>query len=501
MFVGLALAMFLASLDQTIVATALPVIAGDLGGIGQLSWIIIAYHLTSTSTMPLWGRASDLCGRKRLLVAAMAVFLAGSALCGLAANIGELIAFRACQGVGAGGMITLAMAVIADVVAPRERGRYQGYIQLVFILTSVIGPLLGGLLVDAASWRWVFYVNLPIGAVALAVLVAALRLPAVRTERKVDCLGAAALVAGVVCVLLAIEWGGQLYPWGSGEIMGLVAGAVVLLTAFVWWEGRAAEPILAPRLFASRVFLVGVVALFLTTCMLFAVLIFTPLFLQTVTGTSATSSGLLLLPMTLGITGSTILSGRLIARTGRYRHYPVLGLAIATVTIFLLSRVSPGMSELTVMLEMLLFGVGFGLVGQVLVVAVQNDAERADIGITTASATFFRSLGGSIGAAVFGAVFSATLNSGLAGRTTSGLDARSVQASPAAIRHLSGAARDVVTSEIAHAVARVFLVATPVVALALVTVLFLKEKPLRSTTATAQRSHRTGDRPASGSKR
>jgi len=428
-FLGLALAMFLASLDQTIVTTALPVIAGDLGGLGHLSWIIIAYHLTSASTMPLWGRASDLYGRKRLLVASVVVFLLGSALCGVAGTIGELIAFRACQGVGAGGMITLAMAVIADVVPPRERGRYQGYIQLLFTLSSVVGPLLGGLLADALSWRWVFYVNLPVGAVALTILVTRLRLPATRTERTVDYPGAALLVGGVVCLLLVTEQ----------HIWSLSLAGTVLLGAFVWWERRATEPIMPLRLFRRPVFLVVSITLFLTTCMLFAVLIFTPLFLQKVVGASAASSGLLLLPMTLGITLSTVLSGRLIARTGRYRHFPVIGLAIVTVTVFLLSRLSAGSSQLTVTLDMLLFGIGFGLVTQVLVVAMQNDADRADIGIVTASANFFRSLGGSIGAAVFGAVFAGALVGG-----------------------------------VAHAVDAVFLVALPVAVLALVTVLFLR---------------------------
>jgi EmrB/QacA subfamily drug resistance transporter len=428
-FLGLALAMFLASLDQTIMATALPVIARDLGGLDHLSWIVIAYNLTSTSTMALWGRTSDLYGRKRLLIAAVVVFLLGSALSGLAHTFGELIAFRACQGVGAGGMITLAMAVIADVVPPRERGRYQGYIQLLFTVSSVVGPLLGGLLVDALSWRWVFYVNLPVGAVALVILLTRLRLPVTRTERTVDYPGAALLVGGVVCLLLVTER----FTWGL-----LVAGAI-LLAAFGWWERRAAEPIMPPRLFRRPVFLVAAITLFLTTCMLFAVLIFTPLFLQRVVGASATSSGLLLLPMTVGITISTVLSGRMIAKTGHYQRFPIIGLAIVTVTVFLLSRLSAGSSHLTVTLDMLLFGIGFGLVTQVLVVAMQNDADRADIGIVTASANFFRSLGGSIGAAVFGAVFAGSLDGG-----------------------------------VAHAVDVVFLVALPVAALALVAVLFLR---------------------------
>ncbi|HEV3360727.1 MAG TPA: DHA2 family efflux MFS transporter permease subunit [Pseudonocardiaceae bacterium] len=474
MFTGLALAMLLASLDQTIVATALPVIACRLGGLDNLSWIIIAYQLATAVSSPLWGRTSDLYGRKRLLIAAVGVFLSGSALCGIAGNIGELIAFRAVQGAGAGGIISLAMAVVADVVAPRQRGRYQGYLQLVFTLAGVLGPLLGGLLVELGSWRWVFYGNLPVGAIALVIIATRLELPAARTERAIDYPGAALFVTGVVCLLLVTEFGGQRYAWTSTPTLGLVAGAVVLLLAFAWWERRAAEPILPLRLFRNSVFLVVTVTFFLATSALFAVVVFVPVFLQIVVGVSAVGSGLLILPMTLGVTAATIVSGRLIARTGRYKFFPVIGLVIASVGVFLLSRVSPGTSWLTVSLCMLLFGCGFGLVTQVLVIAVQNGAERRDIGVATASANFFRSLGGSIGTAVFGAVFVA----GLSGY--SGVDAHSVQASPGAIRNLAGPARAALVNGVAHATDLVFLVATPVAVLALLAVFLLKEQPLRN---------------------
>jgi EmrB/QacA subfamily drug resistance transporter len=473
-FTGLALAMLLASLDQTIVATALPVIACRLGGLDNLSWIIIAYQLATAVSSPLWGRTSDLYGRKRLLIAAVGVFLAGSALCGIAGNIGELIAFRAVQGAGAGGIISLAMAVVADVVAPRQRGRYQGYLQLVFTLAGVLGPLLGGLLVELGSWRWVFYGNLPVGAIALVIIATRLELPAARTERAIDYPGAALFVTGVVCLLLVTEFGGQRYAWTSTPTLGLVAGAVVLLLAFAWWERRAAEPILPLRLFRNSVFLVVTVTFFLATSALFAVVVFVPVFLQIVVGVSAVGSGLLILPMTLGVTAATIVSGRLIARTGRYKFFPVIGLVIASVGVFLLSRVSPGTSWLTVSLCMLLFGCGFGLVTQVLVIAVQNGTERRDIGVATASANFFRSLGGSIGTAVFGAVFVA----GLSGY--SGVDAHSVQASPGAIRNLAGPARAALVNGVAHATDLVFLVATPVAVLALLAVFLLKEQPLRN---------------------
>jgi EmrB/QacA subfamily drug resistance transporter len=473
-FTGLALAMLLASLDQTIVATALPEIAGELGGLGKLSWIIITYQLASAVSALLWGSTSDLYGRKRLLIAAVGLFLAGSALCGIAGNLGELIAFRAVQGTGAGGIISLAMAVVADVVAPRQRGRYQGYIQLVFTLAGVLGPLLGGLLVDIGSWRWVFYVNLPVGAIALAIIATRLKLPAARTERSIDYPGATLFVVGVVCLLLVTEFGGRRYAWTSAPTMGLVVGAVVPLVAFAWWERRAAEPILPPRLFRDSVFLVVTITFFLATSALFAVVVFVPVFLQIVVGVSATSSGLLLLPMTLGITIATIVSGRLIARTGRYKFFPIIGLVLASIGVFALSRVSPDTSWLTVSLCMLLFGCGFGLVTQVLVIAVQNGAQRRDIGVATASTNFFRSLGGSVGTAAFGAVFV----TGLSG--VSGVDARTIQAGPDIIRHLAPLARVAMVSGVAHATDLVFVVATPVALLALIVVLLLKEHPLRN---------------------
>nr|CTQ97297.1 Multidrug resistance protein B [Kibdelosporangium sp. MJ126-NF4] len=478
MFAGLALAMFLASLDQTIIATTLPSISGDLGSLAQLSWIVTVYHLASAATTPLWGRSSDLYGRKRLFVAAIVVFLASSALCGLAQDIGQLIAFRACQGLGAGGMMTLAMAVLADVVAPRERGRYQGYLQLVFTLASVLGPFLGGLLVDITSWRWVFYVNLPIGAVALLVVITKLKLPQTRSKRSVDVPGAVLLTGGVVCLLMVTEWGGKRAAWDSAEILSLIGGAVVLLGIFAFWERRAAEPILPPRLFRNPVFVVVALTLFLSTCMMFAVLMFTPLFLQIVVGAKATSTGLLLLPMTIGITLSTTVSGKLIAKTGRYKHFPVIGLMIATVVGFLLSRITQETSQLTVTVYALLFGVGFGMVAQVLVTAVQNGAERQDIGIATASANFFRSLGASIGSAVLGSVFASGLDSRL-GSGAGGVSAQEIQAAPQDIQRLPEAARAAISSGVTESVTTVFLIAAIVAAAAVVTVLFLKETPLR----------------------
>src|SRR5215212_3548740 len=318
-FGGLLLAMLLASLDQTIVSTALPTVVRDLGGLDQIAWVVTAYMLGATVSMPLWGRISDLYGRKRLFQGAILVFLVGSALSGAAASLGELIAFRALQGLGAGGLMTLAMAIVADIIAPRERGRYQGYIQMVFVVASVAGPLLGGFFADEASWRWVFYVNLPIGAIALAVITTQLDLPARHERRRIDYLGAALLGGALTAILLGTTWGGDRYAWTSPEILGLGAGALALLALFVLQERRAAEPILPLRLFRDRVFVVVSATLFTANLALFAAIVFLPVFLQTVTGASAEGSGLLLLPLLVSTTATTAVVGRVISRTGRDR--------------------------------------------------------------------------------------------------------------------------------------------------------------------------------------
>jgi len=481
-FSGLLLAMLLASLDQTIVSTALPTIVGDLGGIDQLSWVVTAYMLAATVTIPLWGRASDLFGRKRLFQGAIAVFLLGSALSGMAQSLGELIAFRALQGLGAGGLMTLAMAIVADIISPRERGRYQGYIQMVFVFASVAGPLFGGLFADHLTWRWVFYVNLPIGAVALTVISTTLPLTTTDRRPRIDWLGAALVAGAITAVLLVTTWGGRQYAWTSAEIVGLGVGAVALLVAFVAQERRAPEPILPLRLFREPVFDVVSATLFLTTCAFFAAVVFTPLYLQVVTGASATASGLLLLPLMLAAAASTAVSGRLMTKTGRYKRFPVAGLALMSLGLFLLSRMDTGTSRLTTSLFLVVFGVGFGMVSQVLTVAIQNAVDRPDIGVATGSANLFRALGGSVGVALFGAIFAARLDTWLP-RTvpggTRGVSADALQASPETLHAMPAGVRDGIAEAVAHALQTVYMVAAPIALVGLAVVLLLREVPLR----------------------
>ena len=466
-FSGLLLAMLLASLDQTIVSTALPTIVRDLGGLDQLSWVVTAYLLTATVSTPLWGRVSDLYGRKALFQASIAIFLAGSALSGAAGTLAELIGFRALQGLGAGGLMTLAMAIVADIISPRERGRYQGYIQMVFVLASVAGPLLGGLFTDHLSWRWVFYVNLPIGALALAIVSYAFDLPVERRRPRIDYTGAALLAAAISSIILLTTWGGREYAWGSAVIVGLGLAAVAALAAFVLQERRAAEPVLPLRLFRDPVFDVVSVVLFLTTLAFFAAIVFLPVFLQIVTGASATTSGLLLLPLLLATTITTAVVGRVITRTGRYKVFPATGLGLMAIGLFLLSRMDASTPRTTAALFMVVFGLGFGMVSQIMVLAIQNAVDRRDIGIATASANLFRALGGAVGTAVFGAIF--------AGRLGLGVD------------QAGGAAPDAV----AHALQTVFLVAAPVALVAMAVVLTLKEVPLKGGQGGQHRDNKT----------
>jgi EmrB/QacA subfamily drug resistance transporter len=483
---GLMLGMLLAALDQTIVATALPTIVGDLGGLNHLSWVVTAYLVASTVTTPLYGKFSDVYGRKRTFQFAIVVFLFGSALAGLSQSMIELIAFRGLQGIGAGGLMTLAMTIIGDVVPPRQRGRYQGYMGAVFALASVIGPLLGGFFVDQLSWRWVFYVNIPVGVVALVVTSIVLDLPYTRMVHRIDYAGTVLLVSAVGSILLAVTWGGTQYAWGSPIIIALGVVGAILMVAFVTVERRAAEPVLPLYLFRNRVFAVSTATMFIVGLAMFGGIIYLPLFLQVVGQKSATAAGLLLLPLILGIVFTSILSGRVISRTGRYKAFPVVGMAVMAVGLYLLSTMGPTTTEASAGAYMVVLGLGLGMVMQVLVLAVQNAVDRRDLGTATGAATFLRSMGGSFGVALFGAVLSNRLATNLAdtlpgGHLPAGVSQSALRGSPKVILSLPPAVRGIVINAFAHSIDTVFLAAVPIAVIGFAITLLLREVPLRTT--------------------
>ncbi len=414
-FTGLMLVLLLAALDSTIVATALPTIVGDLGGLTKLSWVTSAYLLGQTAVTPLYGKLGDQLGRKRVLQSAVVLFLFGSALCGLSQSITELIAFRAIQGLGAGGLIVLVQASVGDVVTPRERGRYQGLFGAVFGLASVAGPLLGGLIVEHLSWRWIFYVNLPVGLLALSVISVTLPATATGTRSRptIDYLGAGTLAAALSAIVLVASLGGTTWPWDSTQVVVVSIAAIALLWVFVAVERRAKEPVLPLSLLSNEVFRVAALLSLIVGFALFGSVTFLPLFFQTVFHASPTGAGLRLIPLLGGLVTTSILSGRLITRTGHYRIFPILGTAVMTVGLLLLSRLDVTTKSLTADGYLLVLGLGLGLVMQVLVLAVQNAVDYKVLGAATSGVTLARGIGGSIGAAVFGTIFSSRLRSGL----------------------------------------------------------------------------------------
>jgi EmrB/QacA subfamily drug resistance transporter len=484
-YIGLMLGMLLSALDQTIVATSLPTIVGDLGGLSKLSWVVTAYLLTSTISVPLYGKISDLYGRKNVFQIAILIFLAGSVLSGAAGSMTQLILFRAIQGAGGGGLMALAQAIIGDIVSPRDRGKYQGYLGAVFAFSSVIGPLVGGFLTDHLSWRWVFYVNLPVGAVALVVTSIVLKLPFRRVQHRIDYTGSALIMGAASLLLLVTVWGGDTYPWGSATILGMTAGGFVLLALFFYQEGRAEEPIIPLRLWRNPVFSVATGLEFLVGLAMFGSIIFLPLFLQTVGGASATNSGLLILPLMLGIMTTSIGSGRMITRTGRYKIFPIIGTALMTLGLYLLSTMGVGTSRLVSSLYMVVLGGGMGLIVQVMVIAVQNSVEHRDLGTATGVETFSRSMGGAFGVAAYGAILNNRLTYHLGqllppGASLGGTP-KAIVNSPASIRALAPPVRAAVIEALARSIHVAFLAAVPMVAVAFGITFLLKERPLRET--------------------
>ncbi|MFB7617609.1 MFS transporter [Kitasatospora sp. NPDC056181] len=497
---ALLLAMLLAALDQTIVSTALPTIVSDLGGLEHLSWVVTAYMLASTAATPLWGKLGDMYGRKRFFQASIVIFLLGSVLCGIAQNMGELIAFRALQGLGGGGLMVLSQAIVGDLVSPRDRGKYQGLFGAVFGVTSVLGPLLGGLFVDNLSWRWVFYINLPIGVVALVVIAAVLHGTEVKRRHRIDYLGTVLIASVATCLVLMTSLGGTTWEWNSWQIVGLGVLGLVLLVAFVLVERAAAEPVLPLRLFRSRTFSLVAVISFVVGFAMFGALTYLPTFLQVVMQVSPTMSGIHMLPMVLGMLVTSIGSGQIVARTGHYRIFPIAGTAVTTVGLLLLSRLDEHSSTFEMSCYFLVFGLGLGLVMQVLVLIVQNSVGYQDLGVATAGATFFRSIGASFGVSVFGTVFASGLNDRLQDALAGvplppGFSPGAVTSDPRVIAGLPTDVQDAIYHAYAESITRVFLYAVPVAVVAFVLSLFLREQKLRSTVTAPDLSESIGLNP------
>ncbi|MFF4155799.1 MFS transporter [Streptomyces sp. NPDC001678] len=503
---ALLLGMLLAALDQTIVSTALPTIVSDLGGLEHLSWVVTAYMLASTAATPLWGKLGDQYGRKKLFQTAIVIFLVGSALCGLARNMPELIGFRALQGLGGGGLMVLSMAIVGDIVPPRDRGRYQGLFGAVFGGTSVLGPLLGGLFVDHLSWRWVFYINLPIGVVALAVIAAVLHIPASRVPHRIDYLGTFLIAVVAVCLVLMTSLGGTTYPWSSWRIIGLGVLGVLLLVPFVAVERRAAEPVLPLGLFRVHTFALCSVIGFVVGFAMFGSMTYLPTFLQVVHGVSPTLSGVHMLPMVAGLLIASTGSGQIVSRTGRYKVFPIAGTAVMTIGLLLLHQLDPTVSTAMMSVYFFVFGFGLGLVMQVLVLIVQNSVGYEDLGVATSGATFFRSIGASFGVSIFGTIFTSKLGPRIADALAGaplppGVTPEALKSDPRIVHRLPPAQRTGVLDAYSQSITDVFLYAVPPALVAFALAWLLREEPLRGSVTAPDTSEVVASNPVERSSR
>lgn len=479
---ALMIAMMLAMLDNMIVGTAMPTIVGELGGLEHLSWVVTGYTLATAASTPIWGKLGDMYGRKGAFMTSIVIFLIGSALSGMAQNMGELIGFRAVQGLGAGGLMVGVMAIIGDLIPPRERGKYQGMMAGVMALAMIGGPLVGGTITDNWGWRWAFYINLPLGVVALVAISAVLHLPRKRTKARIDYLGAGLLTLGITSIVLVTTWGGSEYAWTSARIMELIAIGVAALVGFVFWQTKAAEPVLPLHIFRSRNFTLMSIIGFIVGFVMFGATLFLPLYQQSVQGASATNSGLLLLPMLGAMLVTSMVAGRVTTNTGRYKVFPLAGGVLLAVGMYLLSTMDTDTTRFTSGLFMAVVGLGMGCLMQITMLVAQNSVQMKDMGVASSSTTLFRTLGSSFGVAIMGAIFNARVKDVMAergGALAAKVTEKSASLDAASLAKLPAPVRDAYQHAVSAGTHSAFLLGAGVAVAVLVAAVFVKEVPLK----------------------